>query len=243
MGWPTIADSALLKNINSDPSLIKVAKTTDISDGADKLVRGPWWCRDCVMEYTTDFVWNPLNQNFHVDMSAIDLTWGYMPTGGGYGPEPGIYPSYSTWAEVAPGGQPTLLQPYWDGGTMWGWNYRYNFPGPAKTGSFQITVSKSLGGGGFPAFYSLSCGFWINANPPKYVFSNQCNWMGIKSGADPRGEYVLSCSNSLRPAGGPELRGQGYIALIGDGMPPTPQLYPTGNTTYTPAMFSITVTD
>ena len=241
MGWPTIADSVLLKDLTDDPSQRKVAKTTDILDGEDKLVRGPWWCRDLAPEYVTDYVWNPIDQNLHVDMSALtDMGW--MMT---FGPPPGCDRSGGfTPANSFPAGQPVLLtkyEPYV--GHIYGWNYRRDVSFGAYTSRIDLVCGpiEHLEFVNFPPdCYGLGIQIQLGISP----FGSGIMWFGIKSGNDPRGEYVMCCTNSARPLlynfSSPNNGWRVWYNTGGN--PATPQLCPC-NIEYTPQIFSFTVTD
>jgi len=230
MGWPTIADSVLLKNIKSDPAQIAVAKATDISDGTDKLVLGPWWCRDLAPEYVTDFVWNPIAQNLHVDLSSLtDLSWmnkfqtDCISTGG------------FTPANAFPAGQPVLLT-YWPYATKC-WRYQLDLASPGRRIEVVCGRIENLAYLNFPPIcYAL--GIFVTIFAGGYG----CIWFGIKSGNDPRGEYVMMCTNSARPVQWNGATGEIRVYYATGGHAPTPQLCPC-NIEYTPQIYSFTVTD
>jgi len=237
MGWPTIADSVLLRAIRGvDPTPCYILKTTDILDGEDKLVLGPWWCRDLAPEYVTDYVWNPIDQDLHVDMSALtDMGW--MMT---FGPPPGCASTGGlTPANSFPAGQPVLLTKFSYYGNIIYWNYRRD----VSTGGGQTTrIDVACGHIEHfaypeypPEYYALGIRIFRSVAPYGGIM-----WFGLKSGNDPRGEYIMACTDSATPLY--SSFGDWRVRYDTGGNPKTHQLCPC-NIEYTPQIFSFTVTD
>jgi hypothetical protein len=89
-----------------------------------------------------------------------------------------------------------------------------------------------------PICYAL--GIFVLINPP--ISDSGCIWFGVKSGTDPRGEYVMMCTNSARPVQWNGATGELRIYYATGGHAPTQQLCPC-NIEYTPQIYSFTVTD
>lgn len=236
MGWPTIDDQRLPRGVYSfgaNPPAKKTARAESVADGLHT-IRGPWWCRDLLPEYVTDYVWNPLNQDLFVDLSALtDITYAYKWPAG-------CITTNLTAAEAFPAGQPVTLSKFSYLGQIWSWFYRYDIPTP-QTATKSITVMCSRIEdialiNRPPICYALG----IYAQKLSPVYEGGFVWFGIKSGNDPRGEYVMACTNSARPVSHAPTNGLRIYYQTGS-WAPTNQLCPC-NIDYTPQILSFTVT-
>lgn len=237
MGWPTIDDQRLPRGVYSsggNPPAKKTARAESVADGFHT-IRGPWWCRDLLPEYVTDYVWNPINEDLYVDLSGLtDVRWmntyqtGCAPTG------------MPTPADAFPGGQPVKLTKCSYYGSVTSWFYGVWYPPTGDTISFiRVALSRIEDIALInrpPICYALA----IFAERILPDWEQGCIWFGIKSGDTPRGEYGMMCTNSARPVQFNDFNGMRVYYITG-GITPTHQLCPC-NIDYTPQILSFTVT-
>jgi hypothetical protein len=223
--------------------------TTDEDDGTNKLVLGPWWCRDLAPEYVTDYVRNPINTTLYVDMSAMSGKLGWMSSffGVPYMSPPIPLESKATDAKSFPGGMNNIaLPPYYAHAYGTAWEYRYSWSGGGDTVVTVVHLApiENIALPNFPPIcYALGIYFqsyYLRPPATTKAWYNGVQWFGVKSGNTPRGDYTIACSNSCWPLSGyANLPWRIYWRT--GGLPTGPQLCPSC-CEYTPGIFTFTVT-